>query len=263
MMNQPLKTLASAGGAALVTWACASSPPRELLDARAVYARLVTTDAPRLNPNAVENARVALAAAQESYVAGMPPYLVRDRSYISIRASELAQVLVASEREQAERKRAWARAAGSAEDVRERLSEAEENLDQTDTRPPEASESVPVSVVDIKDEPRGTVLTVPAQMLFLPGSADFLPGTSDRLKPVAEALREEKDSKIVVDPGSDSGRPHTDLGLCLRRADHVRAFLVSHDVPSERVTVASARESPPPPDRATVRPIVVSLTPAS
>lgn len=267
MTNLPSKTLCCAAGAALVTLACASNPPRELLDARAVYGRLATTDAPKLTPNAVGDARIALAAAEEAYETGAPAYLVRDRAYISVRASEYVQVVAASERERIEHQEALARRSGSAAEVRKRLAAAEQ--DQVEqAHVDERMAPLAPSVVSVKDEPRGTVLTVPAQMLFLPGSADFLPGTPTRLEPVAEALKEETESKILVEPGAPvDGSLTPNLGLALRRADHVRDFLVSHDVSPERVVVADAQataSSPPSTSSGTSTiPIVVRLSPAS
>jgi outer membrane protein OmpA-like peptidoglycan-associated protein len=260
MSNLSPKTLCCIGGAALAALACASSPPpRELLDARAVYTRLATTDAPKRAPKAVEDARFALAAAQETYASGAPEYLVRDRAYLSIRASELAQVLATSARKQANREEAWARAQGSAADIRARLSAAEADEKPADERA--------VPVVEVKDEPRGTVLTVPSQLLFLPGTDDFLPGASERLKPVAEALREEKGKNITVESGETVDRSRsTDVGLSLRRADLVRNFLVAHDVSPERVSVAGLEPkavTDAPGARDEGRPIVVSLSPAS
>lgn len=264
MMNPSLKKPCYAGGAALVLLACASSPPpRELLDARAVYARLATTDAPKVAPRAFENARVALATAQESYATGMASYLVRDRVYMSMRASELAQVLAASQHDQAARAKALDSTAGSAADVRGRVSAAERARDQRDDpRANESGGSVTPSLASIKDEARGTVLTIPSQMLFLSESADFLPGASDRLEPVAKALSEQKGRNILVESGDESGRSQTpDMGLCLRRADRVRDFLVSHNVPPERIAVGIEGHSAPDQSHqaANGQPIVVSL----
>jgi outer membrane protein OmpA-like peptidoglycan-associated protein len=217
---------------------------------------------------------VALAAAEEAYRTDADAYLVYDRAYIAIRTSELAQVLAQTERE----KLARAQEPGKAADVRERLSEAERKIDETEAAsadvPAEAEpagETVPVvtGALAVRDEPRGTVITVPAQVLFASDRADFLPGATTRLKPVAETLSEERNGKIVVESCTDSVGAPIDVGLSLRRADHVRDFLVTHDVPAERVSVAGVDESGPAANAATLPepaahpPIIVSLrTPA-
>lgn len=244
-----------AGVAVLVASGCASNPPpRELLDARAVYARLATTNAPKLTPKAVQDARVALAAAQESYEAGAPSYLVRDRAYLSLRASELAQVLARSRTERIDREEVRAKSAGSAEELRERLAAAEQSLAAEEPTPAAGVRPNATGVVSIKDEPRGTVLTVPSQLLFLSDSADFLPGASDRLKPIAEALSEEKAKKILVETSDNTG-------LAFRRADRVRHFLVSHEVAPDRVSLAGAEPAESAPTVG--RPIVVNLASTS
>src|SRR5690349_6429179 len=102
-----IKQVLAAVGATCVTLACASSPPpRELQNARIVYARTAAGDAARLAPEALKEARIALVAAELPYREGEPAYVVRDRAYLAIRASELAQVLAATERARSERAKA-------------------------------------------------------------------------------------------------------------------------------------------------------------
>jgi outer membrane protein OmpA-like peptidoglycan-associated protein len=246
-----MKQVLAGVGVTCVTLACASSPPpRELQDARVVYARAAAGDAAKLAPEALKEARVALVAAELPYREGEPAYLVRDRAYLAIRASELAQVLAATERTRSER----AKAPGAAKDVRERLSAAERKRELTNESaarggsapegelPPARGPAT--SALSVDDEPRGTVITVPATALFPSDRADFLPGAAARLEPVAEALSEEQQRKIVVETRTDSVGSNVDEGLSLRRADHVRDFLVSHDVDPERVSVAGFDESP-------------------
>jgi len=223
-----------------------------------------------MNPKAVKEARVALAAAEEAYRNDADAYLVRDRAYVAIRTSELAQVLAQTEHERLAR----AQEPGKAADVRERLSEAERKIDETEAtsadvpaqaEPMGATVPVVTAALSVRDEPRGTVITVPAQVLFASDRADFLPGATTRLMPVAETLSEEKGGNIVVESSTDSVGAPIDVGLSLRRADHVRNFLVTHDVPAERVSVAGVDDSGPAangvtlPEPAARPPIIVSL----
>jgi outer membrane protein OmpA-like peptidoglycan-associated protein len=266
MVKRPLYIVRCAfGGAALFVIACASSPPpRELVDARAVYARTATGDATRVMPAAVNEARIALAAAEEAYNNGEDAYLVRDRAYISMRASELAQVRAKTERVREEH----AAAPGAAADIRERVTEAE----RREMPPPRSNELG--TIVDrapaatgpffVKDERRGTVITVPAPVLFVADRADFLPGAEDRLEPLAETLSNEGDRQIVVESKADSLGTPVDTGLSLRRADRVHAFLVSHGVPAQRCSVAapddiSNQDATQKSKAASERTIIVSL----
>src|SRR6185503_9508268 len=88
MMNQ---ALVAAGAVCVLSSCAARQAPPELVDARTVYGRVATTsEASKLAPHALDDARIALAAAEEPFQKGAPEYLVRDRAYIAIRAAELA-----------------------------------------------------------------------------------------------------------------------------------------------------------------------------
>ena len=255
-------------GTACIFSACATrQPPPELVDARAIYARTVTkTEAPKLAPRALDEARIALAAAEEPFKKGAPEYLVRDRAYIAIRAAELAQVHASTERTHEE----IAKLPGKAADMWARVAAAERNLENGGTAEPEAepppARGPTTSALSIDDERRGTVITVPAPALFRAESTDFLPGAEARLQPVAEALTDEQKTKILVETRTDSVGSAVDPGLSLRRADLVRNFLVSHEVKPERVSVAGLEDTgkgetiAEPPAEAEGRPnIIVSL----
>jgi outer membrane protein OmpA-like peptidoglycan-associated protein len=243
MVKQALVT----AGAACALSACASrQPPPELADARAVYARVATTsEASKLAPHALDEARIALAAAEEPYQKGAPSYLVRDRAYVAIRTAELAQVYASTERTFEE----IAKLPGKAADMRARVAAAERKLDQAENggraepeaEPPPARG--PTSALSIDDDRRGTVITVPAPVLFRAESTDFLPGAEARLQPVAEALTDEQKTKILVETRTDSLGTATDAGLSMRRADIVRNFLVSREVKPERVSVAGLEDT--------------------
>ena len=97
-MKRPI-TILFAMAAAAPAVACASSPPpRELLDARAAYARVSVGDAPKLEPGAMHAARMALAAAEASYDDRASTYVTRDRAYVAYRKAELADVLASTSR---------------------------------------------------------------------------------------------------------------------------------------------------------------------
>jgi outer membrane protein OmpA-like peptidoglycan-associated protein len=244
MMNQ---TLVAVGAACVLSACAARQPPPELVDARTVYGRVVTTsEASKLAPQALNDARIALAAAEEPFQKGAPEYLVRDRAYIAIRAAELAQIQASTERTRDE----IAKLPGKAADMQARVAAAERKIDEAE-KPP-AVEPEPVlppargpttSALSIDDEWRGTVITVPAPALFRAESTDFLPGAEARLQPVAKALTDEQKTKILVETRSESVGSGMDPGLSMRRADLVRNYLVSHEVKPERVSVAGLEDT--------------------
>lgn len=275
--------------------ACATGPaPRELVDARAAYARAASSDAAELSPAALRDAKKALAVAEHAYRDRDDALVTRDRAYVAIRKAELAEVLASTERARqnqsraniqsnTERNRAADESNGMG-DAERRLSDAERRVNRSDSNPAndraaqanaeanarEALERLSASnvVLAVKDEPRGTVITVPAQTLFAAGKADLLPGAEARLQPVAQVLKQEKDHKILVVGHTDSlGPDGTNRDLSQKRADAVRDFLVAHEVPSDQVTATGMGESKPigdnstPEGRATNRRVEIVVEP--
>jgi outer membrane protein OmpA-like peptidoglycan-associated protein len=241
------KTLVTAGAACVLSACAARQPPPELADARTVYGRVATTsEASKLAPHALDDARIALSAAEEPFQKGAPDYLVRDRAYVAIRAAELAQVYAATERTKEE----IAKLPGKAADMQARVAAAERKIDEAEKPPTVESEAeLPpargptTSALSIDDEWRGTVITVPAPALFRAETTDFLPGAEARLEPVAKALTDEQKTKILVETRTASMGSAVDPGLSMRRADLVRNFLVAHEVKPERVSVAGPEDT--------------------
>jgi outer membrane protein OmpA-like peptidoglycan-associated protein len=241
------KAFVVAGAVGVLSACAARQPPPELVDARTVYTRVATTtEASKLAPQALNEARIALAAAEEPFQKGAPEYLVRDRAYVAIRAAQLAQVRASTERALEEQ----TKLPGKAADIRARVVAAEKKIEEAANGGPAEPAMQPppargpsTSALSIDDEWRGTVITVPAPSLFRAESTDFLPGAEARLQPVAEALTDEQKTKILVETRTDSVGSAVDAGLSLRRADLVRKYLVSHDVKPERVAVAGLEDS--------------------
>jgi outer membrane protein OmpA-like peptidoglycan-associated protein len=108
-------------GAAVVA-GCASTTPRELLDARYAYQRASTGPAAQYSPEALAEARVALDEANRSYERERASERTRTLAYVALRQAQIAEsrarALVAEqERRQAEQQLAMAQ---SSESVRTR-----------------------------------------------------------------------------------------------------------------------------------------------
>ena len=104
----------------------------------------------------------------------------------------------------------------------------------------------------VKDEPRGTVITMPSGLLFASGKSDLLPGAQQKLDPVAEALSHETDHKIMIEGHTDSqGSDASNMDLSQRRAQNVRDYFTSHGVPNGQITATGVGESRPIGDNAT------------
>ncbi|HVU00709.1 MAG TPA: OmpA family protein [Polyangiaceae bacterium] len=265
--------------AVLVVAGCAASQaPKELVDARAAYARASAGESAQLSPAALHDARVALDAAETSFSNDGDSTTTRDEAYVAARKAQLAEVLAATEiakRDQevaknqadAARKQNAEATRGQLAQAKEQLATAEQNLQQADRdlvkerearaaaekKAREALDRLSVAnALAVKDEPRGTVITVPSGVLFASGKADLLPGARARLEPVAEALSHEQDHKILIEGHTDSqGSDASNLELSQLRAQTVRDFFAAHGVPADHMTANGLGEARPVADNAT------------
>jgi outer membrane protein OmpA-like peptidoglycan-associated protein len=259
----------------LVGLGCAHSfpPPRELVEARAAYARAAGGPAQQLSPARLKLAREALNSAEMSY-GGAPETEVRDRAYIAIRRAESAEAeaegdLARQRREralrelaslsgaEAERARAELAAAGiqidqanqqamserqRADDESRRAQDATANLDQERQARAQAEAQAQRAVAElerlanVKREARGLVITLSGQVLFVTDQATLLPAARTSLDSVAAALKgvTPETGKVVIEGHTDStGSRPYNLELSQKRAQAVRDYLVSQGVPGD------------------------------
>jgi outer membrane protein OmpA-like peptidoglycan-associated protein len=99
--------------------------------------------------------------------------------------------------------------------------------------------------VGVREDARGTVLTLSGSVLFASGQAELLPSARNRLSEVADALK-QSNSAITIEGHTDSMGPDAfNEDLSLRRAEQVRGFLLSRGVPPDRLTVRGLGEYRP------------------
>jgi outer membrane protein OmpA-like peptidoglycan-associated protein len=260
-------------GASILLVACGSSlPPRELVDARASYEKAKTGQASQLKPEVVHEAKVALDQAEASFNDDPNSDRTRDLSYIAGRKSELAiaqagQSAAIAQKEQASRDlmtlqaQGLQKAQGELSQTRQQLAAAGEKLQMTgkqleeekaaralaEKRARDAMDKLAVAAaLAVKEEPRGTVITLPGAVLFPTAKWDLLPGAREKLDQVAEALKNQADHKMVVEGHTDSqGTESSNIELAQRRAQSVRDYLVSRGVPNEIISSTGVGQSRP------------------
>jgi outer membrane protein OmpA-like peptidoglycan-associated protein len=87
-----------------------------------------------------------------------------------------------------------------------------------------------------KEDARGLVITLSGSVLFRTNDATLLPAAQTRLDQVAEALV-AKQQNVVIEGYTDSrGSQSTNMELSQRRAESVRAYLVSRGFPAEKIS---------------------------
>jgi len=237
---------------------CATTqPPQELLDARAAYQRAQQSHAAQLSPASLHTAKQALDGAEKRFEDDGPSVETRDQSYIALRKSQLAETdgSIAYHKQQLEstNKDAAAAQAAAAQQTQGELARTKEQLaaekkqrEEAERHAKEAMDKLAAANTAVKEEPRGTVITLPGNVLFASGKAMLLPGAQNSLGQVADALKDLKTASITVEGHTDStGSDVTNMELSRARAESVAAYLTSRGLSKEQITTNGLGPSRP------------------
>ena len=252
----------------LVLGACGTTmPPKELLDARSAYDKAKASEAATLKPESLHEAKVALDQAEASYQDDATSDRTRDLSYVAERKAELAMALAgqsaaAAQKDQASKEmiQNLKAAQGELSTTKQQLAAAGEKLEierkarqDAEKRARDAMDKLAVAAaLAVKEEPRGTVITLPGNVLFGSGKWDLLPGAQEKLDHVADALKNQADHRMVVEGHTDSqGTESSNVELSMKRAQSVRDYLVSRGVPADIISANGLGQSRPIADNRT------------
>ncbi len=243
---------ALAGIAALAYLGCAHSVPAELLSARAAYQRSSEGPAADLVPAELHKARVALAAAEQSFEDAPDSYRTRDLAYVAQRTSERADALAgidADRRSTAQSDDSFSTMQGEIITRTETdLRDARTDLSQSQM----ALMAALARLAAVKEEDRGLVITLSGSVLFRSGEHALLPAAQTRLDQVAEALLTSRERKLVVEGHTDSQGTHrANMLLSQRRADAVRDYLIGNGYASHLIVAEGLGQGRPVADNAT------------
>lgn len=257
---------------ALPALGCAStSPSPELLDARRAYEEARTSERARYAPDRLLEAKQALERAERAHDDDAGSFDERSLAYVAQRRAELAELYGSYEldrrnratyeatyraRQDELRRQAEGRAAATEEELegtRRTLGGTQARLaeEQAARKKAEAAAAAAIAslrqVAEVKEEARGTVITLDGAVLFVSGKSELLPLARRKLDDVAKALSDMDESqKIVVEGHTDSnGNDETNLRLSQTRAESVRAYLISKGVKPERITAVGKGETTP------------------
>lgn len=264
--------------ASLLFAGCAATIPRELRDARSAYNQAAEDPATlQKTPAKLYEAREALTVAEHSFNEDGDTPETRDRAYIALRKAQLATVLARTEvqRERAAQAKdsvreaqaekaaqtqeelARTKAALAAEQTesaaaQQQLAAERARRDEAERRAAQATAAL-AKVASVKQETRGTVVTLSGSVLFASGKSKLLPAASSRLRQVADALvAGDPDSTFVVEGHTDStGNTDRNQRLSEDRARAVRDFLVSRGVPADRIEAQGMGSTQPVADNST------------
>jgi outer membrane protein OmpA-like peptidoglycan-associated protein len=246
-------------------------PPKELVDARAAYEKVKTGEAAQLKPEVVHEAKVALDQAEASFADDATSDRTRDLSYVAQRKAEYASAQgglagAVQQRDSATRElqtlqaQGLQKAQGELSQTRQQLAATGEKLEaekkarqEAEKRARDAMDKLAVAAaLAVKEEPRGTVITLPGAVLFPTAKWDLLAGAREKLDQVAEALKNQADHKMIVEGHTDSqGSEGSNMELSQRRAQSVRDYLVSRGVPNDIISATGVGQHRPVSDNTT------------
>jgi outer membrane protein OmpA-like peptidoglycan-associated protein len=251
--------------ATLTATACATTqPPKELVDAREAYQRSEHGKAREYNPAALHEAKVELDKAEAAFQDDPSSDRTRDESYIALRRAERAEVEATTmqnnqrqekarnEMNQAQAK-GYAKAQTDLASARGQLAQEKQAREAAEAKSKDMlAKLAAANAAAVKEEPRGTVITMAGGVLFASNKSQLLPGAQNSLDQVAEAIKTQDDKKVLIEGHTDSrGSDATNQALSKARADAVASFFISKGVPSERITTAGLGPSRPVADNNT------------
>jgi len=265
--------------ASVATVACGSTAPSpELMSARDAYDRARRSDAARYEPDSVLAAKQALQVAERAHEDSPRSTEEKSYAYVARRRAELAMVQGTTARERAEKQRSEQDYVAVQEELRtktqaelaatqsrvqnlnnqlerqtERVAVAQNETErerkarlEAEARAQRALESLH-QIAQVKEESRGTVITLSGQVLFVTGKAELLPAARDKLTEVAKAINDSGDERpITVEGHTDSrGNENMNQQLSQARAQSVRDYLVTLGVKPDRIKAVGRGEAQP------------------
>jgi outer membrane protein OmpA-like peptidoglycan-associated protein len=262
----------------LAVGCAATGPTPELIDARRAYDEARQSDASAYSPDKLLSAKQALERAENAHADDAGSFEERSLAYVAQRRAQYAKVFGAYEkdrRDQTEAEQAYrAKQDSLRKNAEQQATDAQRSLAATWDNLNSARKEIAVGkaelesekqarlkaeqsaaaalaslskIAQVKEESRGTVITLDGQVLFVTGKAELLPIAQERLNQVAQSLKDLDDDKLVSIEGFTDSRGADDMNqkLSQDRADAVKNFLVSHGVKPEKVRSIGRGEASP------------------
>ena len=246
--------LASAGCSAPFTYP-------DLAKAKDTYAHAVKTGDPAAFPKEFDDAKKSIGAAQTaqdaqaSFERGKDPSRERDLSKESLYRAEVADGASAAAKADADRRAKEWELAGLQKEWDEKGAATNDAAARAEAeraaREAEEARKRLAKFADVKEDERGTIITLAGGIPFKTGKADLQPVAVDRLKIVAEALKGTQRTILVEGHTDSTGTPEKNLTLSQARAETVRKYLVADGIPDSQIRAVGVGQERPVADNKT------------
>jgi outer membrane protein OmpA-like peptidoglycan-associated protein len=215
---------------------CASTPTTNpALESARTAVRSAEAD-PNVGLYAALDLQAAKSELQDAEAAAMKhdEAAIAQPAYLAAQTARLAQIKASAKADDARV------AAGQTERDRIQLNARTNEVDSAKLARDQATRKASalqaeVDALNAKPTDRGLVLTL-GDVLFDTGKADLNPGASRNLDRLVQFLTEHEDRRVEIDGYTDSvGTDSFNVDLSQRRADTVKAVLVSRGIDSSRI----------------------------
>jgi len=233
----------------------------DLAKAKDTYAHALKTGDPKKYPKEFDAAKTSIGAAQAaqdaqaSFERGKDPSRERDLSKEALYRAEVADsatgagaaaaLAATKEEELAALQKEWDEKGALANDAAARA-EAERAA-----REAEEARKRLQKFADVKEDERGTIITLAGGIPFKTGKADLQQVAIDRLKIVAEALKGTQRTILIEGHTDSTGKPETNQKLSQARAETVRKYLIDGGVPADQMRAQGVGQDRPVADNKT------------
>ena len=233
----------------------------DLAKAKEVYGHALKTGTPDDFPKEFADAKKSIAGAQAAqdgqaaFERGADPSIPRDQAKEALYRAEIADKAAASAKAETERKAKEAELAALQAEWDSRgksaADEAAARERERVRREAEEARARLAKFAEVKEDERGTIITLAGGIPFVTGSADLKPVAIDRLKTVADALK-GSERHILVEGHTDStGKPERNMTLSQARAESVRKYLIAGGIPEGQISATGAGQDRPIADNKT------------
>ena len=244
-----MRFAAIAAATAFVIVACGGhmeATPR-LKEAQAAYTKAAQGPAAQYSPAELATAKKALDQANASLETG-DSALVDDKASLALTKVSLAESAAGTLQATSERDAALKELNTTRDQA---LSKTQEELNRERQARTSAEAGVAASrkdleqVAKVREDARGTVITLSGGVLFETGKAELLPEAADRLSRVATYLQNSPRPVVIEGYTDSSGSSSANQALSERRAQGVADYLISQGVPADRIRAVGKGKSSP------------------